>query len=252
MDPARVRAAQRDLYEAGDYFALSDSLRPAAEELVARAGVGAGDRVLDVGAGDGNVALAAAELGAEVVALDLSHLQLVRARARQAELRCVAGDAARLPFRDCSFDAVLSAFGAVFAPEPGLMADELFRACRPGGVVGLTAWPPDSLLGELTDALRSASPDPAAFPDQELHWGEEETARNRFAVHSSEVETHRLSLLMDPAIRGAAGPADCAGRFMAEHLVGVDLAALRNGVLPRHLNDDGEPVYDYLLVLGRR
>lgn len=252
MDAQRIRASQRELYEGGEYFALSASLRPAAEELVRRAGVQAGSRVLDVGAGDGNVALAAAGLGAEVVALDLSHLQLVRARGREPGLACVIGDATSLPFGDGSFDAVLSAFGAVFAPDTDRVADELFRVCRGGGVVGLTAWPPDSLLGELTAALRSASPDPAAFPDQELDWGDEERARDRFARHCSDVETHRLSLLMDPDVRGAAGPDDCAGRFMAAHLDGVDLAALRNGVLQRHLNDDGVPVYDYLLALGRR
>ncbi len=162
MDPVAVKRAQRELYDAGEYYALSNVLAPAAGVLVEKTGVAAGTDVLDVGAGDGNVATAAARRGAAVMATDLSPEQVQRgvARCRREGLTVdwQVADVEQLPFADRSFSHVLSAFAAVAAPHPEVAAREMFRVCRPGGAVALTAWPPGSFMAELTDAVRRATP----------------------------------------------------------------------------------------------
>lgn len=251
VDAEGVRKANCDLYESGDYRGLSAALRPAAEELVAAAGIAAGQRVLDVGAGDGSVSALCLDRGAETVACDLSVVQLQRALGRCPGLRTAAADAGRLPFADGSFDVVLSSFGAVIAPDPAATAAELFRVCRPGGTVALTAWPPDSLVGELNTAVRAAAPDPAAFPDQELEWGVAATARERCAPYADEVIAEPRSFRWDATARSAAGSDDCAARYLAAHLPGLDLTAERTRVAARHQGPEGL-VADYLLVIGRK
>lgn len=247
----RVRRANRDLYEAGEYQALSAALRPAAERLVAAAAVAAGQRVLDVGAGDGSVSARCRERGAETVACDLSPVQLRRAVDRCPGLAAAAGDAGRLPFADGTFDAVLSSFGAVLAPDPAATAAELFRVCRPGGTVALTAWPPDSLVGELNEVVRAASPDPRSFPDQELEWGVAAVAEERCAPYAATVETEQCSFPWDAAVRGASGDADCAARYLAAHVPGLDLSTERTRIAARHRGPEGL-VADYLLVVCRK
>ncbi|KAA1428230.1 class I SAM-dependent methyltransferase [Nocardioides antri] len=251
VDAGGVLRANRVLYEAGEYHGVSAALLPAATQLVAAAEVQPGQRVLDVGAGDGSVAALCRDRGADVVACDLSPVQMVRAVARCPGMPAVAGDAGRMPFADASFDAVLSSFGAVIAPDPETTAAELFRVCRPGGLVVLTAWPPDSFMGELNAAVRAAAPDPAAFPDQELDWGVPETASARCAPYADEVTTERRSFVWDPAARSAAGAADCAARYLGSLLAGVDIGAERTRIAVRHQGPDGL-VAEFLLVTARK
>jgi ubiquinone/menaquinone biosynthesis C-methylase UbiE len=138
--------------------------------LVDACGISAGQRVLDVGAGTGNVAIRAAEAGAQVVAADLTpeNFEAGRreARARGVELEWVEADAEALPFGDGEFDAVTSCFGAMFAPDHQAVAGELVRVCRPGGVIGLTAFTPDGLGGEFFGlfARHAPPPPPGALP----------------------------------------------------------------------------------------
>src|SRR5581483_1579747 len=108
------------------------------------------ERVLDVAAGSGNAALAAARRGAEVTATDFVP-RLLETAARRAhteglELETREADAQALPFADGAFDVVLSTFGVMFAPDQDRAAGELLRVCRPGGRIGLTAWTPASAM----------------------------------------------------------------------------------------------------------
>lgn len=251
MDRTRIRAAQRELYEAGEYAALSETLRPAAVDLVEVAGVAPGHRVLDVGTGDGNAAVEAAAVAALVVGCDLSVVQVARARLRDPRCRWLAADAERLPFADSSFDAVLSCFGAVFAPDPEQATAELFRVARPVGVVVVTSWPDDGLMAELTAAVRAASASPASFPDQDLGWGSADTARARFEAHSSSVTVLRRTLHLDPAVRGSAGERDCVARYLAAHVAPADLDEARVAVSGRYRRSDGLLRCDYLVVVAR-
>jgi ubiquinone/menaquinone biosynthesis C-methylase UbiE len=148
MDVAEIKQRQRMVWGLGEYRELSRMLEPVALELCDACAVSAGQEVLDVGAGDGNFALAAAREGAAVVASDLSPGMVERGRERSRaegfEIEWVEADAEDLPFNDARFDCVGSVFGAMIAPRPELVARELFRVVRPGGTVGMTAWTPRS------------------------------------------------------------------------------------------------------------
>lgn len=162
----------REVWVAGDYQRVGVRLVPAAEQLVVDLAVRPGDRVLDVGGGTGNAALAAARRDADVVCTDIVPELLVHAE-RRAEVEGLAfatevADACALPFPDASFDVVVSTFGVVFAAEPEQAARELLRVLRPGGRLGLTAWRPDAPGGRLLALL--ARYDPAGAGDP-LRWG---------------------------------------------------------------------------------
>lgn len=247
----RIKAEQQALYEAGDYGALSATLRPAALDLVLCAGIARGQRVLDVGAGDGNVAIEAAAEASLVVGCDLSVLQMFRARRRDQGVVWLAADSELLPFRDDSFDVVLSCFGAVFAPDPQRATAELFRTVKPGGVVALTSWADDGFMAEMTAAVRSASASPETFPDQDLGWGNPVTARARFSAYSPSVVVSRRTLFIDPAVRGTTGDQDCAGRYLARLQQSTDLGPLRAEITQRHVQPNGLLRSDYLLLIGR-
>jgi SAM-dependent methyltransferase len=164
---------------------MAPNLLPAIARLVNVAGVDAGDAVLDVGCGTGNVALTARRSDADVAGVDISRRMLDLARDSAAlagydDLDWVVGDAEALPFPDDAFDAVLSSFGHVFAPNSTVAADELRRVARPGGRVAFTAWSPDGVVGELTEVLTSHVPEPPGDPWSHLRWGDPEFVREQF------------------------------------------------------------------------
>jgi ubiquinone/menaquinone biosynthesis C-methylase UbiE len=194
VDVAQIKQRQRFLWGQGEYRDLSRLLEPVAIALCDACAVSAGQEVLDVAAGDGNFALAAAREGAAVVASDLSPGMVERGRKRAAhegfEIEWVEADAEQLPFEDARFDCVGSVFGAMIAPRPEVVARELFRVVRPGGTVGMTAWTPQSFASALFDIGRKYAPPP---PDMPLakEWGDEETVRSRFEGLASTVEFRR-------------------------------------------------------------
>ena len=152
-------ADHRRMWALGDYAQMTDRLlAPIGPAVVAAAGIGPGDRVLDVAAGSGSVAIPAAMTGAEVIATDLTPELLERGRARADEhavpMQWQVADAQALPFPDAHFDAVLSGIGVMFAPDQQLAADELARVCRPGGRIALANWTPDGFYGRLLTAIR--------------------------------------------------------------------------------------------------
>ena len=140
-------------WEAGDYRVLGRRLEPAAERIVRASAVGPGQRLLDVAAGDGNVALAAARAGADVVAVDVAPRLVAQGRARsQARGLPVdwrVGDAQSLPLADAGFDCVASNFGVIHARDTRRVVDELDRVLRPGGSVLVTAWASAGLMGRV-------------------------------------------------------------------------------------------------------
>lgn len=252
MDGARQKHEQAALYAGGEYFALSAVLEPAAEALVDAAGVGPQHAVLDVAAGDGNAAIAAARRGARVVATDLSPAQVERGRARTAALGLDVGwrsaDAESLPFADDAFDRVVSSFGAVAAPDAARTAAELCRVCRPGGSVALTAWPPDSFMGRLVETVRALVPE---FPDPEHGWGVEAIARRYLEPHADVTRCERRTLPWDPHARAAAGAADFTAVYLGARVPADELQRLRRRVAADFLEPDGTLRADYLLVVAR-
>jgi ubiquinone/menaquinone biosynthesis C-methylase UbiE len=146
------------MWALGDYHRFaSELIWEFGPVLVEACGVSSGQRLLDVAAGTGNVAIRAAEAGADVIALDLTpeHLEAGRRAAvsRGVELDWVEGDAQALPFADGEFDVVTSSAGAMFAPDHQTVADELLRVCRSGGTIGMI-----NFVVEGTAGARSGVP----------------------------------------------------------------------------------------------
>lgn len=155
-------------WNVGDGSVAGANLTVVAERLAATLGLRAGRQVLDVGAGNGSIALTAGRRGCEVESvhplISSSHLDASIERNREvvvSEKLAVdfqPGDPDALPCEDESFDVVASIFGAMFASDPDAAIDELWRVCRPGGAVGLTVWTENSFIGRLFENIRRHAP----------------------------------------------------------------------------------------------
>jgi len=196
-DVAQLKERMKEFWALGDYPEVAKRFVPVAEKLVAACDIGVGDHVLDVAAGNGNVAIAAAGTGARVTATDFAPKLLTLGRERTASLgldiRWEEADAEALPYPDATFDATTSAFGLMFAPRPEVAIAEAFRVTRPGGVVGLTAWTPDGFTGQITALMGEYLPVPMGT-DRPIDWGIETTVRHRLAPHSKGLSVTRGSI----------------------------------------------------------
>jgi ubiquinone/menaquinone biosynthesis C-methylase UbiE len=179
-DIALMKQQARATWAAGDFDAVADFIWDAGGVAARGAACGQSDRVLDIAAGSGNAAIQAAQLGAAVVASDLTPELFEpgrrRARAAGVELEWVEADAEALPFEDASFDVALSTFGIMFAPRQSVAAAELARVVRPGGRIGLCSWQPSGFIGEMFKTIGSFLPPPPLVEAPPVRWGTEEGA----------------------------------------------------------------------------
>ena len=175
-DFAALKQRQQATWASGDFAVIGTTLQIVGEQLAESVDVRAGERVLDVAAGNGNATLAAARRFAEVTSTDYVPALLdkgaQRARAEGLEVRFEVADAEALPFADASFDVVLSTFGAMFTPEHARPAGEMLRVVRPGGRIGLANWTPQGFIGQLFQVIRRYLPPPAGLQSPAL-WGTE-------------------------------------------------------------------------------
>jgi SAM-dependent methyltransferase len=179
----RVMATQQRAWATGDYHRIGLTMTIVSELLCESVALRAGERVLDVAAGSGNTALAAARRWCETVAVDFvpEMLDLARYRAgvEGLPLHTDVADVQHLPYPEASFDVVLSTFGAMFAPDQRQTADEMLRVCRPGGRIGLTNWTPDGLIGQQFALVGRHAPAPPGVPPPS-RWGDPEFLRGLF------------------------------------------------------------------------
>jgi SAM-dependent methyltransferase len=174
-DFAPLKARQQATWASGNFAVVASRIVISAEHLCESAGLQAGWRVLDVCTGSGNAALGAARRGCRATGVDyvpalLEHGR-IRAKAELLDVEFKEGDAENLPFDDNAFDAVLSIYGVMFAPDHAKAARELVRVCRPGGTIALACWPPEGFIGE-TFKVVSRYAQPAAGLTPPVRWGD--------------------------------------------------------------------------------
>jgi len=263
-DAQAVRAEWSD----GDYPSVAEHLRPASTALLHALGPVDGVELLDVATGTGNLALLAAEAGADhVVGVDLTPelLAVARARADEAgldQVEFVEGDAEALEFEEDRFDVVTSTFGVIFAPRPAVAAGELARVLTPGGRLGLTSWPADSVpaqMGALIGRRMPQPPEPGP-PPPPASWATPEALHELFAQRGIDLTIQRHTLhwrSSDPEAMAAFALDKVAGMRAARQALGeegveglrADLVAL----FTEHGAQEGGGFavpYDYLLVRG--
>ncbi|HEY7420677.1 MAG TPA: methyltransferase domain-containing protein [Gaiellaceae bacterium] len=241
-----------DTWSGASYERIAETFTAIHDRVVGALAIEPDARVLDVACGTGGVALRAARAGADVVGIDISADQLAKARraAEEARLRIRfdEGDCEELPYADAEFDAVASAFGAIFAPDHRRAAGELARVCREGGRLALTAWPKDEWSDVNERAGRTFPPGPDA-----RDWAEPEHVRGllgdafdlelqagewRVEADSAE-ELWELASTSMPPLRAWLAEQSEETRARAQQ---VYLDYLASGVLAR----------TYVLVLGTR
>ena len=190
----KLKIGQRWMWAQGDYTRVAEVLEPHAEALADACAIVPGTRVLDVAAGNGNFSMAAARRGAMVTATDLTPRMVELGRARSAGVANIEwseADVEQLPFADAAFDIVASVFGAMFAPRPQLVASEMFRVARAGGVVAMANYSPGGHLGRMSELMAAFSTSPSYDMPTPFLWGDEDEARRRLSRASSIEVAHR-------------------------------------------------------------
>jgi ubiquinone/menaquinone biosynthesis C-methylase UbiE len=215
QEASAAKAAARAAWALGDYHRFAKELVwEVGPVLVGACAISPGQRVLDVAAGTGNVAIRAAEAGADVVASDLTPENFEAGRqeagARGVALEWVEADAEALPFGDGEFDVVTSSFGAMFAPDHRAVADELVRVCRPGGTIGMANFTPDGLAAEFFGVFAPYMPSPPSGAEPPVLWGSEAHVRELFGER-----VEWLALERRDYVERATSPRDYCDFFKA-------------------------------------
>lgn len=187
---AEMTARTRATWMAGDFGKIAKSYEPGAADFVTRLNFTPNDRVLDVACGSGNLTIPAARTGARVTGLDIAPNLVEQAQAwARAEGLAVAveeGDAEQMPYADGTFDAVITMFGAMFAPHPDAVAAELVRVCRSGGRIAMANWTPDGFIGQMFKIVGKHVP-PAPGVPSPLQWGSAATVAERLGNQIAEL-----------------------------------------------------------------
>src|SRR5512137_469804 len=190
-DLGAVKTRQQGAWSSGDYAIVGTTLQIVGETLCEALDLRAGQKVLDVAAGNGNASLAAARRWCEVTATDYVPGLLARAGERagadRLDIAFREADAEALPFADGAFDAVLSTFGVMFTPDQERAASELVRVCAPGGKIGLASWTPDGFIGQLFRTVGRYVPPVAGLRSPAL-WGTRERTTELFGAHASNIQ----------------------------------------------------------------
>jgi ubiquinone/menaquinone biosynthesis C-methylase UbiE len=193
-----VKARQHAAWSSGDYAVVGTTLQIVGESLCEAMDIRAGQKVLDVAAGNGNASLAAAHRWCEVTSTDYVPALLERGKARAAaeglRMQFQEADAEALPFADKSFDAVVSTFGVMFTPNQDKAASEMIRVCRSGGKIGLANWTPTGFIGNVFKTIGQYVPPPAGVKSPAL-WGTSERISEMFGSAASSIAAEKRNFV---------------------------------------------------------
>ncbi|MBE0660752.1 MAG: class I SAM-dependent methyltransferase [Bryobacteraceae bacterium] len=194
-----LKARLRTIWMAGDYDYFSRYMEQSAIEFLDRIKVPMGSLLLDVACGSGQLALVASRRGIPSMGVDIAANAIRAARGRAVHEGLEAwfqeGDAESLPCEDASFDVVASLFGAMFAPRPDLVASEMMRVARPGGMIAMANWTAEGFIGKMFKVIARFIA-PPGMPSPVL-WGDEETVRARFGTGVSDLRMTRVTYTFD-------------------------------------------------------
>lgn len=193
-DLSAIKSRQQQTWSSGDFSVVASRIVLASERLAEAADLHAGWRVLDVACGNGNATLAAARHNTHAVGVDyVPHLLddgRIRAAAEGLDVEFRDGDAEAIPFERDGFDAALSVFGVMFAPDQAKAASELIRVTRPGGTIGLASWTPEGFLGDMFRTIAGHVQPPAGL-DSPMLWGTDRHLATLFADAAADIESTR-------------------------------------------------------------
>jgi ubiquinone/menaquinone biosynthesis C-methylase UbiE len=262
-----IKLKHKAMWAFGNYDAVATQVVGGLGPVIVRAaGIGPGQRVLDVAAGSGNASIPAAERGAQVTASDLTPelLDIGEHRAHRLglDIRWREADAEFLPFNDGEFDTVLSCVGVMFAPFHQPVADELTRVTRSGGRIALINWTPEGFIGQLFTIMKEFVPAPPPGAQPGPLWGTERHVRELFGDRVTDLRAERRELTVDrfasaqefrnyfrefygPTIAAYRNVADDPSREAALDHALVELARSAGA-------DTGTMRWEYLLVTAQR
>jgi len=193
-DYAAIKQRQQATWASGDFAVVGVTLQIVGETLAEAADIRAGERVIDIAAGNGNASLAAAHRFARVTSTDYVPSLLEKGRARASaeglQIDFQEADAEALPFGDASFDVALSTFGVMFTPDHQRCAREMMRVVRPGGRIGIANWTAEGMIGQLFKTLGRHVAPPAGLSPPSM-WGNEDYLRQLFGPEAASIRCTR-------------------------------------------------------------
>lgn len=196
----QLKRTMRDEWMSGDFAKIAATIAREAEDFVGRLNIPAGAQVLDVACGTGNVSIPLARRGARVTGIDIAPnlLEIARERAAAEGLQILfeEADAEQLPYPDATFDAVVTMFGAMFAPQHELVVAECARVLKPGGLLAMANWTPRGVSGRLHNTMARHAGAPLGITPA-VHWGHPMVVRMRLASMFEDVDLDVVSMQED-------------------------------------------------------